>query len=299
MKTIGLALGGGSAKGCAHVGVIKALEEHQIPIHIVAGTSIGSLIGGVYASGNLHKLTELASDINWQLIVKHLDLAFPRQGLMSGKRVERFLQELIEVEKIEELQIPYCAVAADIASASEVQFRSGKVVDAIRASISLPAIFTPIPHEGQLLADGGLVNPLPINALRDMGADIVIAVDLNHGKNKLIEEDSSTAQLDEDASFFEQLKNHYEEASQSVKEKIREWTKANEPAMFDVLGWSINIMQDQITEKNLKDFPADVLIRPELGHIRGIDFHKAEEMIEIGYEVTMKQMEEIRQLCCQ
>jgi NTE family protein len=297
MKTVGLALGGGSAKGCAHIGVIKALEEHNIPIQILAGTSIGSLIGGVYASGNLHKLNELASDINWQLIVKHLDLAFPRQGLMSGKRVEKFLKELLEVKTIEELKIPYCAVAADIASASEVQFRSGNVVDAIRASISLPAIFTPIPHENQLLADGGLVNPLPINVVRDMGADIVIAVDLNHGKNRLLEDPKSPATLDENASFFDQLKNHYEEASQSVKEKIREWTKANEPAMFDVLGWSINIMQSQITEKNLKEFPADVLLRPQLGHIRGIDFHKAEEMIDIGYEVTMSQMEEIKELC--
>lgn len=297
MKKIGLALGGGSAKGCAHIGVIKALEENNIPIHIVSGTSIGSLIGGVYAAGHLQKLIDLAPTVNWQLILKHLDLAYPRQGLMSGKRVKNFLNGLIEVENIEDLKIPYCAIAADIKTASEVQFKSGNIVDAIRASISLPAIFTPVPHGDQLLADGGLINPLPINVLRNMGADIVIAVDLNHGPNRLISDIESQTCLKKEDSFFDQLKSHYEEANQSVKEKIREWMKADEPAMFDMLGWSVNIMQDQITQKNLKDFPADILLRPELGFIRGIDFHKAEEMIEIGYNVTMGQMEEIEKLC--
>ncbi len=297
MKSIGLALGGGSAKGCAHIGVIKALKENEIPIHIVAGTSIGALIGGVYASGNIHKLEELAEQINWQLIVKHLDLAFPRQGLMSGKRVEKFLQDLIETEKIEELNIPYSAIAVDIKTAQEVQFRSGNVVDAIRASISLPGIFTPVSHQDQLLSDGGLINPLPINTIRDMGADLVIAVDLNHGPNRLISDIENQTCIKKEDSLFDHIKNHYEEATQSVKEKIREWTKADEPAMFDMLGWSVNIMQDQITQKNLKEFPADILLQPDLGHIRGIDFHKAKEMIEIGYNVAIKQMEEIKSLC--
>lgn len=296
MKRIGLALGGGSAKGCAHIGVIKALEELKIPIHMVSGTSIGSLIGGIYAAGNLQQLIDLAPKINWQMIVKHLDLAFPRQGLMSGKRVEQFLEHHLQTENIEDLNIPFSAVAADIVSAEEIVFSSGNIIQAIRASISLPAIFTPVKYQDQLLADGGLVNPLPINVLRQQGADIVIAVDLNHGKNRLENDSVEKPQTPEDASFFEQLQAHYEESTQAIKEKIKEWTKADEPAMFDMLGWSINIMQDQITQKNLIEYPADLLLQPELGHIRGVDFHKAEEMIQIGYEMTLKQETSLREL---
>lgn len=295
-QKIGLALGGGSAKGCAHLGVFQYLEENTIQAQMVSGTSIGSFAGAVYAAGKHKELLEFSKTITWQMIVQHLDLAFPRQGIMSGKRLEKFLKKFLPYQNIEDLPIPFYAIATDISTGEEIILDKGPLIPAIRASISLPVIFTPIEKEGRLLADGGLVNPLPINVLRNKGAEKIIAVDLNHGVNYLTKSEDETSEKSKTPSFFDEMKQHYQELTDPIKKQWQEWFKTDQPAMFDVLGWSVNIMQDQITQKNLAEFPADVLLRPPLGNIRGVDFHKAEEMITTGYQEAQKHRSELLKL---
>lgn len=268
-KTIGLALGGGSARGCAHIGVIRALEEANIPIHMVAGTSIGSLVGGIYAAKNLDELETVAKGITWSKIIPYLDIRIQRQALLKGNKATQLIDKLLPVKHIEELSMPFCAIATDVENGEEIHLNSGSLLDAIRASISLPAIFTPSQKNDRYLVDGGLVNPLPVNVLRDMGADIVIAVDLNHHFSS---KDTGNSEP-------------------TFPDKVKNWLSGEAPSIIDILSWSVNIMQDQITKKNLDSHPADILIQPQLGHILAADFHKAQEMIDEGYRVTKEAIE--------
>lgn len=262
---IGLALGGGGARGGAHIGVIRALEEEGIKIDYVAGTSIGALVGGIYAAGGLDFLEEVAYKITWQKLLKYMDISMPTKGILNGNKIHKLIQEkLLPKKTFRVLDIPFCAITTDSLTAEEIQINSGKLSDAIRSSISLPGIFQPFKKDGRYLVDGGLVNPLPINVVQKMGADIIIAVDLNHN--------------------YENKKNN--------KYKI----KSKGPSIVEVLGNSINIMQDQITQKNLIKFPADILIRPKLGPVTIFDFHRSPEIIKEGYESTKMLMPEIKKI---
>jgi NTE family protein len=294
-KKIGLALGGGSARGWAHVGVIKALEEANIPIHCIAGTSIGSLVGGYYASGSFEELEHMAETIQWSTVLRYLDVTLPRQGLVEGKKILEFLRGSLKIKTIENLQIPFCAVAADLITGEEIRIKKGNLAEAIRASISIPGIFNPQKKADRWLVDGGLVNPVPVSAVRAMGADIVIAVDLNHdfSQTGLHLEPNKRADRDE-ASWVEEMRRHARGASQSLMLKFKEWTIGNDPVIFDSIGWSVNIMQDQITQKNLLTEKPDFLIRPRLGPIRAFDFHLAKPMAEEGYRQTKKILREIK-----
>jgi NTE family protein len=267
-KKIGLALGGGSARGWAHVGVIRALLDAGIPIHCVAGTSIGSVVGAYYASGVFGELEALSDQIKWDTMLRKMDPVLPKQGLVKGDKIEKYLQDHLPICKIENLGIPYCAVAADLISGKEVQMAKGDLVDAIRASVSIPGILNPFKSDGHYLVDGGLVNPVPVSAARKLGADIVIAVDLNH-------DFSQTGPLSEKP-----------EDRKTLQGKLIDWAWGKDPVIFDIIGWSVNIMQDQITQKNLLTEPADFLIRPKVGPVRAFDFHLAKPMIEEGMKKT-------------
>ncbi len=290
-KRVGLALGGGSARGWAHVGVIKALTEAGIPIHCIAGTSIGSLVGGFYASGSLDNLERFAKEMKWNTVLRYLDVKIPRQGLLEGKKILKFLRETLKIKRVENLSIPYCAVATDLVTGEEIRIRKGNLVEAIRASISIPGLFDPIKKQGRWLVDGGLVNPVPVNAVRAMGADIVIAVDLNHEfaqNGHRLHQHRKTKRGKDDISWVEEMKKHAKDASGSLVSRFKEYTMGDGPAIFDSIGWSVNIMQDQITQKNMLTEKPDFLIRPKLGSIRAFDFHLAKPMIEEGYRKTQE-----------
>ncbi|MBW1955612.1 MAG: efflux RND transporter periplasmic adaptor subunit, partial [Deltaproteobacteria bacterium] len=179
-KNIGLALGSGSARGWSHIGVLRALAEAEIKIRYVAGTSIGSLVGAACALNKMDVLEDFARQLDWKQIVSFLDVTFPRSGLIDGKKISDFFRSHVREMNIEELPLRYCAVATDLATGREVVLNKGDLIEAIRASISVPGIFTPVKKKGRFLVDGGLVNPVPVSAVRKMGADYVIAVDLNH-----------------------------------------------------------------------------------------------------------------------
>ncbi|MFW6305942.1 MAG: patatin-like phospholipase family protein [Bacillota bacterium] len=173
---IGLALGSGAARGLAHIPVIETLENNGIRIDMIAGTSIGSLIGGVYATGvPIKYIKEIAKELNWDQIT---DITFPRKGLIKGDKLLAFLEVITQNKNIEDLKIPFRAIACDIENNRHITLNEGSVAKAIRASISIPGIYVPFFHQGKLLIDGGVLDPVPVSTLRKMGADIVIAVDV-------------------------------------------------------------------------------------------------------------------------
>lgn len=301
-QKIGLALGSGSARGWAHIGVIRALAEAGIEISHVAGTSIGALVGAAFALEKIDVLEEFACQLDWKQIVSFLDVTFPRSGLIDGGKVTDLFRSHAREMNIEELPLPFCAVATDLATGGEVVLSRGDLAEAIRASISIPGIFTPVKHNGVFLVDGGLVNPVPVTAVRNMGADCVIAVDLNHD---LIDKGRAGSPASYDSSsegkagkpsfpkrsITQDLADRFSQSSSPALSHVRRWLlREPTPNIFEVLTASINIMASQITAIKLKTNPPDLLVQPRLGHLRFMEFHRAEEAIAEGYRETKKQL---------
>ena len=304
-RKVGLALGSGSARGLAHIGVLRALEEADIGVDFIAGTSMGALIGAVYAAGKLDELEATFQTFDWKKTISFFDVVLPKSGLLDGAKVSALVREHVQSELIEALPKPFASVATDLVSGEEVAIDRGDVIDAVRASISVPGVFTPMRSNGRILVDGGLTNPVPASVARRMGADIVIAVDLNHaivaGKNlkPLLPQGRPAAK----ANGFSHRVESYRQAMQELKLRMlaREmpgaaqfasWASAEEPlpSIFEVLLASINIMETRITESRLRLDRPDILIRPPLGHIRFLQFDRADEIIEIGYRSASEQL---------
>jgi NTE family protein len=274
---IGLALGGGAARGWAHIGAIHALADAGIEPDIVCGTSIGALVGAAYVGGELDQLETWVRSLSLQTVVGFLD--FSRgSGLIKGDRLIEFFRSHFVDRDICELTRPFGAVATDLRRGREVWLREGRVTDAVRASIALPGLFTPALHDGSWLVDGGLVNPVPVSLCRAMGADLVIAVDLNadllgrHLKPKRATAETETLADSVMARF---------QASMS-QFGISHDSGIRPPAMFDVLASSINIMQVLITRSRLAGEPADVMVTPLLADLGLMEFHRAGVAIDAG-----------------
>ena len=297
-KKIGLVLGSGSARGWAHIGVIRALAEAGIRVDCVAGTSIGALVGAVYASGKIDTLEDVALQLDWRQIVSFLDVVFPKSGLIDGEKVADFIRSHVQEKNIEDLPFPFRPVSTDLATGREVVIQDGDLIEAIRASISVPGIFTPVRKNGMILADGGLVNPVPVSVAKEMGADFVIAVDLNHDivgkkgitKTSILNSSALAPGTRTGQSFIkgskilDALNKRVGTLDFPAFSQIRQWmSKDPLPSIFEVLMSSVNIMETQITVTKLKTDPADLLIQPKLGHIRFLEFNRAQEAIAEGY----------------
>lgn len=306
-QKVGLALGSGSSRGWAHIGAIRALAEAGVEVSFVAGTSIGALVGAGLALDKIDALEDFARQLDWKQIVSFLDVTFPRSGLIDGEKVSEFFRSHMQEIDIEKLPLPFCAIATDLATGDEVVLGQGNLVEAIRASISIPGIFTPAKLDGKFLVDGGLVNPVPVKAARSMGADYVIAVDLSHD---LVDKGKSRAKLIDDSSsddenvkpsfpkwsITQDIADKLNQLSSPTISQVRQWlSREPTPNIFEVLSVSINIMETQIADIQLKTDPPDLLIQPKLGHLRFLDFHKAEEAIEEGYRETRRQLEQIQE----
>ena len=306
---IGLALGSGSARGLAHVGVIRAIEDAGIKIDDIAGTSMGALIGAVHAAGKLDELENSFLGFDWKKTASFFDVVLPRSGLLDGAKVSELVRSHLHADGIETLPMAFAAVASDLISGEEVVIRTGDIIEAVRASISVPGIFTPVRRNGQILVDGGLINPVPASAARAMGAGFVIAVDLNHqivnGKNlkPLLSTAASATSATSDPQLRPGWKDAYSQTMQSLKQKLLasdapgrtqllRWLAREEPlpSIFEVLLASINIMETSITQTRLHIDQPDLIIQPPLGHIRFLEFGRAEEIIAIGYEHTQQQL---------
>lgn len=292
---IGLALGSGAARGWAHIGVIRELERNDIVPEIVCGTSIGALVGAALACGELDRLEKWVRSLKWQKVISYFDLTMSG-GLIKGEKLFAFLRENFRDRDMEDLDTPYGAVATELASGREIWLREGSLFEAVRASISLPGLFTPIEREDLLLVDGGLVNPIPVSMCRALGADIVIAVDLNadllsaarRGRDGVLA--MSGASSSDSSSLLDRIQEKLAEALSL------QHSDHDTPSMVDVVTASINIMQVRLTRSRLAGEPADALITPRLAHFALLDFHRAKEAIEAGEEATEKVMSQITSL---
>ncbi len=290
--TVGLALGSGSARGWSHIGVLRALKELEIEVEVVCGTSIGALVGGFYTSGNLHKLEQWLLKLDLREIIRYLDVGLLEGGgFIEGKRlIDFFRDEHIGDVEIKQLRQRFAAVATNLASGEEVWLQQGSLLEAIRASIALPGFFTPVQRDGQWLVDGGLVNPVPVSLCRELGANSVIAVNLNSditGKH-LRKNVRQTARFKVESPLLNQWLSELRKRSNGKLDKLLERENTPHPGLFDVLAGSINIMQDRITRERLADHPADILLEPKLSHLGLLEFDRADEAIEIGYECAME-----------
>jgi len=307
---IGLALGSGSARGLAHIGVIRAIEEAGIRVDMVAGTSIGALIGAVYASGRLDTLEQDFRTIDWKRMGTMLDPVLPRSGLIDGRKITEFVRGHVPLKTFRQLPLPFCAVATDLANGKDFVMCDGDLIEAVRASISVPGVFSPVRLRGRVLVDGGLANPVPVSAVRALGAGIVIAVDLNHnivaGKAPKRRErppnfrKNALARLGGKnyAWAAERINEGLRTSGNPAVHRIRAWLEREPlPGMVEVLLGSLHIMQVQVTENRLLVDRPELLIRPPLGSIRLLEFDRAEEIIAIGYRSALGPIRELaRQL---
>jgi len=276
---IGLALGGGAARGWAHVGVIRALEERGIHPEFVCGTSIGSLVGAIYASGELDRFEKWLLGIDLKLIVSLLDVRLSG-GVLRGERLMDFYRTHFGDHQIEDLKIPFGAVATAVHNGAEVWMRNGSTTDAVRASIAVPGMFSPIWRDDQLLVDGGLVNPVPVSLARAMGADLVIAVDLNSDNfNRLLHEDTVPELPAEQARSWVR---RMQETLGKIFPSLAPGDEPKLPSVLDIMAASITIMQVRITRSRLAGDPPDVLISPQMSHVGLMEFHRAKDGIEEG-----------------
>jgi NTE family protein len=254
---VGLALGSGGAKGLSHIGVIKVLEENNIPIDFIAGSSIGALIGGVYAaSKNIRELEEVVLSTDWKKIFSLIDPAF-KGGLLGGDKVKNFIKKYIGKENFEELLIPFSAVATNIQNGKPVIFSKGDVATAIRASISFPLLFRMVKSEGDVLADGGLSLPVPVSVVKDMGADVVIAVNLDGG--------------------------YFNEEHQRRKMKF-----------YDIANNSLNILRYHLATHNSEE--ADVVVLPKTGDVYWNKFVHGENVISSGEKAMQEKIKDLKKI---
>jgi NTE family protein len=279
---IGLALGAGGARGWAHIGVIRALQEAGVEPEIVCGSSMGSLIGAAYAGGTLERIESWAQALGWRDVLGLMDFTW-RGGLIRGEKLFDFFRTRVENRDIGELPMPYGAVATELASGREVWLREGNALDAVRASIAIPGVFAPVLRGGQVLVDGGLVNPVPVSLCRALGAEIVIGVDLGWGKLGYYRERAQAVarqKAGERSGWWSRITGN----SAAGKEKAL--PAASMPGALEVFLTSIDVMQVRVGRSRLAGEPADVLITPILPEFGMMDFHRAAEAIAEGRAAT-------------
>lgn len=284
--TVGLALSTGGPRGAAHVGVLKVLEEHKIPIDIVVGTSIGALVGGAYAAGvPLARIEEEWLKTDLLRVAKSFLPTFPIRGWSSGSNVLRMLRGLLGGVRIEELPRKFAAVAADLVTGQEVVLQSGPLVEALRASSSIPGLFVPVERDGQVLVDGGLVNPLPVDVVRRLGAEVVIAVDLSYYP-KLLPRQPSPGLPQRALKLVEGRLRGLLPGSgagqlRHLTEEERAALRRATPNVINTLILASVVLQQRIVELGLRLSPPEVLIRPEFA-ANPPRYHQAERGIEAG-----------------
>lgn len=287
---IGLALGSGAARGLSHIGVIDSLAEAGVEPDIVCGSSIGSLVGASYAAGRLDALRQWAEAATWREVVGMLDVKFSGGGLISGGLVVAFLRRMGLTEPIESYAKTYAAIATDLVTGREIWMRSGPIDEAVRASIAVPGIFSPARIGGQWLVDGGLSNPIPVSVCRALGADVIIAVNLNGDLLGRRFEAGAPRSATRAASrlpdeFVDRVVSQLPAGLRAQAARIAPRLmprQSSTPGYFDVIMTSIDIMQDQITRTRLAGEPPHVMLTPRLGHIGLMEFNRAKEAIAEG-----------------
>lgn len=289
---IGLALGGGIARGWSHIGVVERLVEEGIEPDIVCGTSIGALVGACYLDGKLHELKDWALALNNRSMLNYLDIRLRGGGgLLSGDRLGKKMQEHLGDLRIENMPKPFVAVAAELATGHEIWLREGPVVPAIRASYALPGAFAPIKIDGRWLIDGALVNPIPVSVCRALGARLTVAVGLNgdaYGSIMAIPDDTGVADDDQEEVTTGNVLNKFR-ADRLVMRQLFGSGKGV-PGMGNVMLGALNLIMDRLGRSRIAGDPPDVYVIPKIGHIGLMDFSRAKELIELGYRAMDNEM---------
>lgn len=311
--TIGLALGSGAARGLAHIGVLKVLEEAAIPISYVAGTSIGAFIGALYAAGvPIQQMEKTLCDLDWRALTRVLAPILPTSGLLDSKKVANFMAELLPVKTFEELSIPLAVTATDVESGEALVIHQGSLLQGLHAATAFPGIFTPALWRGRFLVDGGLCNPVPADVAYSMGAQRVIGVSAipaltrplpaalpNISRSlpktrRTLREFFTSNQIER--LFRDIWQNDNRQQNTSPNEQPAEHPKHRAPGIFKVCSRSVAIMENQINDLRLEKEDIDLLIRPCFNDISLLDFHRAKEAIAAGETATRQLLPEIRRL---
>lgn len=291
---IGIALGSGSARGLAHIGVLQALAELGIKPDIVAGSSIGALIGAAYASDQLDEFESVVKKLNWKNIVSYLDMSVLGGGLIQGDKLAQFFRKHVKETDIKNLPRHFAAVATELHSGREIWLQNGSLLDAVRASVALPGLFTPFKQNERWLIDGGIVDPVPVSLCRAMGAEIVIAVSLNgdivgkyarnnHNQNKPLATKNSIKE--NESALWNRISEQLERTLIDKKNHLLSrlfGENLSAPGLIEVLVGSIQIMQDRITRSRMAGDPPDVLLTPNLSHLGLMEFDRGTMAIEEG-----------------
>ncbi|MEA1959930.1 MAG: patatin-like phospholipase family protein [Bacillota bacterium] len=287
---IGLALGGGGARGYAHLGVIKALQEANIPVDVIAGTSIGAIIGAVYASEcSVDKAEDIATNIQWRQLLHLADLTLPSRGVIAGDRVEQYLNTLITERDFDQLQKDLVIVATDISTGETIYLKDGPVARAVRASIAIPGIFCPIEYEGRLLVDGTITAPVPVKAVKDLGAELIVAVDVS-------------SSIDRAEIFIQALKWWKELPSRQVYRRFGSLDLSRVlgpivPESIHIVSRSLELNDRYVrTPSHLTPPMHHLVIRPAVDNVRWYEFHRATECIQAGEVAGRQMVEQIREI---
>lgn len=293
-KNVALVLGSGGARGLAHIGVIEELERRGYTISSIAGSSIGSVIGGVYAAGYLEEYKKWILSLDRRRVFQLIDFTISSHGFIKGERVFNEMKQFVGIEKIENLKIPFCAIAVDLENQEEVIYDSGDLWQAIRASVAIPSVLTPVQHNNRVLVDGGVVNPLPVNRVSRMEKDIMVAVDLN----ALIDLDVVHERSEEDQDEIERSK-----FMEAIRQKIGDWWPWSSNGDEDedkshikknylgILNASFEMMQDQVATLAMKQNPPDILVKIPRKCASTFDFYMGKQLIETGRQLTAKALD--------
>ncbi len=284
---VGIALGSGSARGWAHIGILRGLAERGIVPDVITGASVGALVGAACAAGRLDDLERWVRALTQRDVWRLVDTTFRAGGVMTGNRLMQAIEASIGNAPIESLPLAFAAVATDLYTGEEIWLRDGPYMTAVRASSGLPGLFAPTWHEGRWLIDGGVVNPVPVSLCRALGAEFVVAVDLSRSVTRIAlraqreaqaaMEPPPTAEVSAEGNA---ILKRWSGLLDGVVESFR--SRRTEPGLFEVMASSVNIMQDRITRSRLATEPPDVVLRPDLAAFQLMDFHRADEAIEIG-----------------
>ncbi len=282
---IGIALGSGSSRGWAHIGIIQALGGMGIEPEIVCGCSVGAVVGAAYAAGNLARFEEWVRSLNRAGLARFIDVNLSLNGFIDQPRLQRFFDKYVcpGETRFRDLDKTFATVSTDLVTGKEVWFTDEKVLEAVWASMGLPGLFPPIQYRGRWLVDGGLVNPVPVSLCRALGADIVIAVNLNGdvvGKHFVRRESEEDDDLDDEEGMFASFRRTVSAYSQSLFGPPDNTEEP--PGLFEAISGSINITQDRITRSRLAGDPPDILLSPKLAHIALMEFYRADEAIAEG-----------------
>ena len=294
---IGIALGGGAARGWAHIGILRALDEAGLVPDIIAGTSIGAVVGGCYVAGVLDNLEKFALGLTKRRIFGLLDVNFSGSSLISGNRLNKLLTEELADQQIEELERRFVCVATELATGHEIWMSRGGMVEALRASYALPGVFQPVKIGGRWLVDGALVNPVPVSVCRALGANIVIAVNLSSdifGRGTVVQDhfdESIAGRAVDDPATADVVSG--DDARKILRRQLL-GGNSGPPGISSVMVEAFNIIQDRIARSRLAGDPPDITINPKIGRVGLFEFHRAEEAIDAGYRMGNRMVPEIK-----